>query len=165
LTAGFGLLAALILTFPLAAGGLLVLMPAVAGFGVLAMPRACALAAAAYDAGIGFLVGAPVGAPVAPMTGFFAGGTVEVRALFLGVGAGRAFWPVLGAPRGFALWDLTCLVAAADGAACIDFGKTFLETFVTYAPGAEASGSRFRPYGFVASLGSFFAFCEALAPT
>jgi hypothetical protein len=24
-------------------------------------------------------------------------------ALFLGVGAGRAFWPVLGAPRGFAL--------------------------------------------------------------
>jgi hypothetical protein len=57
------------------------------------------------------------------------------------------------------------LVAAADGAGCIDFGKTFLETFVTYAPGAEASGSRFRPYGFVASLGSFFAFCEALAPT
>ena len=57
------------------------------------------------------------------------------------------------------------MVAAADGAGCIDFGKTFLETFVTYAPGAEASGSRFRPYGFVASLGSFFAFCEALAPT
>lgn len=90
MAAGFGLLAALIFTFPFAAGGLLVLMPAVVGFGVLALPRAGALAAAAYEAGIGFLVGAPV-APVAPMTGSLAGGTVEVRALFFGVGAGRAF--------------------------------------------------------------------------
>lgn len=135
------------MTLPFAAGELL------AGFGVLALPRAGALAAAAYDPGIGFLVGAPVDAitgflaagAVDVVAGFFAAGATGVLALFLGVGAGRAFWPVLGAPKGFEAWDLTCLVAAADGAGCIDFGKTFLEAFVTYVPGAEASGSRFRP--------------------
>jgi len=118
-----------------------VLTPAVAGFGVLAFPRAGALAAAPFNAGTGFLAGAPV----EPITGFLTACVGGVLALFLGVGAGRAFWPVLGAPKGFEPWDLTCLVAAADGAGCIDFGKTFLEAFVTYAPGAEASGSRFRP--------------------
>lgn len=64
--AGFGLLAALILIFPLAAGGLLVLTPVEAGFGVLAIPRAGA-GLAPVDAGIGFLVGA--GLPL--VTGFF----------------------------------------------------------------------------------------------
>jgi hypothetical protein len=161
---GFGLLAALTLTFPLVtppAGALLALMPADAGFGVLAIPRAAGGLAAPVDAGMGFLVGA--GLPLG--TGFF---VYEVGGLgvVLGVGAGRAFWPVFGAPMGLAPpCALTCLVAAADGAGCIDFGNIFREAFVTYCPGAEASGSRLSPYGFVASLGSFFAFCDALAPT
>ena len=129
------------MVFTFAAAGLLALFPAVAGLDVLALPRAGAFAAAPFDAGIGFLAGAPVD----PVTGFLAAAVGGVLALFLGVGAGRAFWPVFGAPKGLEACDLTCFVAAADGAGCIDFGKTFLEAFVTYAPGAEASGSRFKP--------------------
>lgn len=84
---GLGLLAGLILVFPLPTGGLLVLMPLEAGFGVEALPRAGAgLVAAPVADGMGFLVGAPVG----PGTGFLVP-TVEVLALFLGVGAGSAF--------------------------------------------------------------------------
>ena len=98
------------------------------------------------------------------MTGLVAGLEAGLEAV-LEVGAGRAFGPVFGSPTGLEPCDLTCLIAAADGAGCIDFGKTFREAFVTKFPGAEASGSLFHPYGFVASLGSFFAFCDALAPT
>jgi hypothetical protein len=57
-TVGFGLLAALILVFPL-------VTPAGAGFGVVAIPRAAGGLAAA-DAGMGFFIGA--GLP--PVTGF-----------------------------------------------------------------------------------------------
>jgi len=104
------------------------------------MPRAAAGLAAPVTAGMGFLVGA--GLP--PVTGFLvytglaagaeadlgAGAVAGLGAVF-GVGAGSAFWPVLGAPTGLAPCALTCLVAAADGAGCIDFGKTFRETLVT----------------------------------
>jgi hypothetical protein len=93
------------------------------GVGVLAMPRAGGLTA--VTAGMGFLVGA--GLP--PVTGFlvYAG----LAAGVLGAGAGRAFWPVLGAPTGLAPWALTCFVAAADGLGCIDAGKIFREALVT----------------------------------
>lgn len=64
---GFGLLAALILVFPLVTEGLLALTPAGAGFGVVAIPRAAGGLAAPVTAGMGFLVGA--GLP--PVTGFF----------------------------------------------------------------------------------------------
>lgn len=124
---GFGLLAALILVFPLVTEGLLVLTPAEAGLGVLAMPRAGAGAGLApMEAGIGFFMGA--GLPL--VTGFFVY-AVEGLLVVLGVGAGRAFWPVLGAPTGLAPCALTCFVAAADGLACIEAGKTFRDTFVT----------------------------------
>lgn len=125
----FGLLAALILVFSWPTTGvfLFVVTPLDAGLGVLALPRTGALAAAPFAAaGMGFLVGAPVFA----VTGFLVP-TAEVLALFLGVGAGRAFCPVFGAPRGLAPWDLTCLVAAADGLGCADAGRIFLEAFVT----------------------------------
>jgi hypothetical protein len=93
------------------------------GVGVLAMPRAGGLTA--VTAGMGFLVGA--GLP--PVTGFlvYAG----LAAGVLGAGAGRAFWPVLGAPTGLAPWALTCFVAATDGLGCIDAGKIFREALVT----------------------------------
>lgn len=126
---GFGLLAALTLTFPLVApptGALLALTPAEAGFGVLAIPRAAGGLAAPVAAGMGFLVGA--GLPL--VTGFFVYDVAGLGAV-LGVGAGRAFWPVFGAPTGLEPCALTCLVAAADGAGCIDFGKIFREAFVT----------------------------------
>jgi hypothetical protein len=105
-----------------------------AGFDVVAIPRAVGGLAAPVTAGIGFLVGA--GLP--PVTGFLvyavagleAGADTDLGAVF-GVGAGSAFWPVRGAPTGLAPCALTCWVAAADGAGCIDFGKTFRETFVT----------------------------------
>jgi membrane associated rhomboid family serine protease len=63
---GFGLLAALIVFFPLVTEGALVaLTPAEAGFDTLAIPRAAGGLAAA-DAGMGFFMGA--GLP--PVTGF-----------------------------------------------------------------------------------------------
>lgn len=62
---GFGLLAALILVFPLIAGGLLALTPAEAAFGVPETPRAAG-ALAPVAIGMGFLVGAGLA-----VTGFF----------------------------------------------------------------------------------------------
>jgi len=131
---GFGLLAGLILVFPLVTPprGLLALTPAGAGFGVVEMPRAAGGLAAPVTAGMGFLVGA--GLP--PVTGFFVYAVAGREAaaglgVVLGVGAGRAFWPGFGAPTGLGPCALTCLVAAADGAGCIDFGKIFLEALVT----------------------------------
>lgn len=126
LIVGFGLLAALTLVFPLVTPGLLALIPAGAGFGVLVIPRAAGGLAAPVTAGMGFLVGA--GLPL--VTGFFVYAVAGLGAV-LGVGAGRAFWPVFGAPTGLEPCALTCLVAAADGAGCIDFGKIFREAFVT----------------------------------
>lgn len=123
---GFGLLAALTLTFPFVPPGLLALTPAGAGFGELAIPRAAGDLAAPVTAGMGFLVGA--GLPLG--TGFFLYDVAGLGAVF-GAGAGRAFWPVFGAPTGLEPCALTCLVAAADGAGCIDFGKIFREAFVT----------------------------------
>ena len=123
---GFGLLAALTLVFALVTEGLLALIPAEAGFGVLAIPRAAGGLGTPPAAGMGFLVGA--GLPL--VTGFFVYAVAGLGAV-LGVGAGRAFWPVFGAPTGLEPCALTCLVAAADGAGCIDFGKIFREEFVT----------------------------------
>lgn len=71
-----------------------------------------------------------MGAGLPFVTGFFVY-AVEGLVVVLGVGAGRAFCPVFGAPRGLEPCALTCFVAAADGLACIEAGKTFRETLVT----------------------------------
>lgn len=136
---GFGLLAALIFTFPFDTdgGGLLVLAPVEAGLGWT---------------GFGVLLRPPVTAPGLDLG---AGGAEAVLALvgFVGAlpladaaaddaGAGKAFFV---APTGFDPALRTCFVAAAEGLGCAEPGRIFLEAFVTIAPGAEASGNFLSP--------------------
>lgn len=153
---GLGLLASLILILPLAAARLFA--------GTLLVGRGLGefvLRAGALTAPFRLVLGLLVGA----ISGF--GALVfgaEAGTGFL-VGADRPFGGAFEAPTGLEPWLLTCLVAAAEGFGCADEGKTFRDAFVTMVPGADASGRPFMPYGFVASLGSRFAFCEALAPT